>query len=76
MSAPGDKLFHVIVLGGLALIAHESCGGQTSGTDGGTDATEEFPSELPTFIDANAAETGQDAFPSELPTVIDAGSKD
>ena len=76
MDAPGDKLFRVIVLGGLTLIAHESCGGQTTNADGGADAAEEFPSELPTFVDASANETGPDAFPSELPTLIDAGTKD
>jgi len=76
MSAPGEKLFRVIVLGGLALVSHEACGGQTTSSDaGGGDATEEFPSELPVFIEASVEAT-TDAFPSELPTLIDAGSKD
>lgn len=83
MSAPGDKLFRVIVLGGIALVSHEACGGQTTIGDAGGDAAEEFPSELPTFIEAGLEDVHdasiQDAaeeFPSELPTSIDAGSSD
>jgi hypothetical protein len=76
VSAPGDKLFRVIVLGGLALVSHEACGGQTT-TDAGSDATEEFPSELPAYIDVNVQDAASDAveeFPSELPTPVDAGT--
>jgi hypothetical protein len=63
MGAPGDKLFRAIVLGGLALVSHEACGGTTT-SDAGTDATEEFPSELPVFVEASVdvhAEAGPDA---------------
>lgn len=79
MSAPGDKLFRVIVMGGLALVSHEACGGSTT-TDAGSDAAEEFPSELPSPIDANVQDVqdaGSDAveeFPSELPSPTDAGT--
>ena len=79
MSAPGDKLFRVIVMGGLALVSHEACGGSTT-SDAGSDAAEEFPSELPTPVDANfqdVQDAGSDAveeFPSELPSPSDAGS--
>ena len=78
VSAPGDKLFRVIVLGGLALVSHEAaCGGQTTG-DAGSDASEEFPSELPVFVEAGvhdaSTQDAPDAFPSELPTLIDSGS--
>jgi hypothetical protein len=77
VSAPGDKLFRVIVLGGLALVSHEACGGQTS-SDAGSDATEDFPSELPTYVDVGVQDTGTtdapEEFPSELPSQIDSGS--
>lgn len=72
MAAPSNKLFHAIVLGGLALVSHEACGGMTTPSDAGSDAAEEFPSELPVLPDASA----QDAFPSELPTFIEAGKTD
>ena len=77
MSAPRDKLFRVIVLGGLALVSHEACGGQTS-TDAGSDATEDFPSELPAYVDVGVQDTSSndaaEEFPSELPSPIDAGT--
>jgi hypothetical protein len=55
-----DRMFRVIVLGGIALAA---CGGSTQvpAGDGGTpgdapadatDAAEEFPSELPAIVDS------------------------
>ena len=79
MSAPGDKLFRVIVLGGLALVSHEACGGQTTG-DAGSDATEEFPSELPAYLDVGVQDANSndapEEFPSELPSTIDSGSSD
>ena len=64
-------MFHVLVMGGIALLGAEGCGSRTdldtaSGTDAAVDATRgvgdagvdsTFPSELPSFIDA---------FPSEL----------
>ncbi len=82
MSAPGDKLYRVIVLGGLALVSHEACGGTTTTGDAGSDAAEEFPSELPTPTDASfqdvhdASADVAEEFPSELPTQIDSGSSD
>ncbi|HEY1954468.1 MAG TPA: hypothetical protein VGH28_02630 [Polyangiaceae bacterium] len=78
MSPAPDKLFRAIVLGGLALVSHEACGGQTSPGDAGNDAAEEFPSELPVYVDAGvqdvSAKDAPEEFPSELPTPIDAGT--
>jgi hypothetical protein len=66
-----DRMFQVIVVGGIAL-ATNACGGDvsTSADGGGSDTgnTDGFPSELPTTIDS-----GYDGFPSELPGMIDAG---
>lgn len=75
-------MFRVIVLGGLALVAHEACGGTTTDGDAGTDANgpDTFPSELPVFVEAAVIDAGNeaeaDAFPSELPSQIDGGSQD
>jgi hypothetical protein len=53
-----DRMFHVLVLGGIALVGSEGCGGSVAvhseagaqeggGTEGG------FPSELPVQVDAS-----------------------
>jgi len=70
-----DRMFRVLVLGGIALTA---CGGSvttpSSGTDSGT-GQDGFPQEGPAQPDAFPSETAQqvDAFPSEGPAYIDAG---
>ena len=75
----GDKMFRVIVLGGLALVSYEACGGTVTTGDAGSDASngpDSFPSELPTQIDASKivdAAAEADAFPSELPVQGDGG---
>ena len=76
--ATRDRLFHVVVLGGLALVADQACGGATTDIgnqqrDGGTDA-ESFPSELPVFVDSgDGSSSSSSGFPSELPVFVDAG---
>jgi hypothetical protein len=63
-----DRMFHVIVLGGIGLVA---CGGVATGSGDPGDASSEtatdaFPSEGKT--------PGPDAFPSETATVLDAST--
>jgi hypothetical protein len=79
-----DRMFRVLVLGGIALTA---CGGTTvtSSADSGTPAdgfpqegpqqVDAFPTETAQQVDAFPAETAQqvDAFPMEGPAFIDAG---
>jgi hypothetical protein len=68
-------MFHVLVLGGIALVGGaEACGGDTvSIEDGGVkDATGEFPSELPAYVEASVRDAVEE-FPSELPAFVDAG---
>jgi hypothetical protein len=75
-----DRMFHVLVLGGIALVgsAPAACGGDVSSPgDAGSskDATEEFPSELPVFVDAGVRDAVNE-FPSELPVFVDSGIDD
>jgi len=79
-----DRMFRVLVLGGIALTA---CGGATvtSSADSGAPAdgfpqegpqqVDAFPMETAQQVDAFPAETAQqvDAFPMEGPAFIDAG---
>ena len=71
-----DRMFHVLVLGGIALVgAAEACGGDTVTIDDGgvvKDATGEFPSELPAMGEAGVRDATSE-FPSELPVFVDAG---
>src|ERR1700722_8242820 len=67
-------MFHVIVLGGIALVG---CGGTVSlvnGEDGSVDgATDAFPHEGKVISDAFPTDTPPaEGFPSELPAMIDA----
>ena len=70
-----DRMFRVLVLGGVALTA---CGGAvttpSSGDDSGT-TQDGFPTEGPAQVDAFPSETAQqvDAFPSEGPAYVDTG---
>ncbi len=68
-----DRMFQVIVLGGIALATVQvaACGGSVdSPTDAGSDA---FPQEGP----APLTDSGTDAFPQEGPIVlVDSGSID
>lgn len=62
-------MFHVLVLGGIALTA---CGGAVTTSSRGTDSgsgEDAFPQEGPAQVDAFPTETAQqvDAFPSESP---------
>jgi hypothetical protein len=75
-------MFHVLVIGGIALLGPAGCGGQTATSpginvkDAAADTREDvfFPSELPSFVEAGREPL--DAFPSELATIIDAGTAD
>jgi hypothetical protein len=71
-----DRMFHVLVLGGIALVGGaEACGGDTVSIDDGgavKDATGEFPSELPVYVEAGVRDATSE-FPSELPVFVDAG---
>ena len=74
-----DRMFHVIVLGGMGLVA---CGGLATANigapDGSTEAAEDgFPAETKVFSDAfpnegKVADVSTDSFPSELPARTDA----
>jgi len=72
---PNDRMFHVIVLGGIAIVGTApSCGARTTEADSGTmrDAPGDFPSEVPAFFAAGWADDAADAsadttFPFELP---------
>jgi hypothetical protein len=76
-----DRMYQVIVVGGIALVAN-ACGGDvsTSTDGGGSDAAnmDEFPSELPSptdggvLFDGGSSDANVDSFPSELPVSSDA----
>jgi hypothetical protein len=73
-----DRMYRVIVLGGIGLVA---CGGSVTTAPGEpTDASADspvdvsFPFELPAPYDATPPPP--DAFPSELPAMIDASPPD
>jgi hypothetical protein len=77
-----DRMFRVIVAGGIALSTTTpglvaGCGGATSTpiSDAGHDA-DAFPAEGPAQADAFPQETAQelDAFPQEGPVALEAGS--
>lgn len=75
-----DRLFHVIVLGGIGLVGVacgttvESPGQATGGTSGSTDSgVGGFPQEGAIAIVDAGADDAMDAFPSEGPMMIDAG---
>jgi hypothetical protein len=79
---PVDKMFRVIVVGGVALTAATSpaavgCGGATTSPANAHDAGHDagFPMETAPAPDAFPTETAQlyDAFPTEGPAVIDTG---
>jgi hypothetical protein len=76
-----DRMFHVIVLGGIGLLGLEGCGKVASGAPGDADAaTPDTGSAIDGGADAFPSETGApaeeagrfDAFPSETATFIDA----
>ena len=75
-------MFRVIVLGGVALVGAQACGGQESSgpADASTDATSEegtdtyFPGELPVFVDSGTIDTAPETFPGELPVFVDTGT--
>ena len=59
-------MFRVLVVGGLALVGAQACGGSESTSNGDATPSEggadtsidtNFPSELPSFIDTGTAET-------------------
>jgi hypothetical protein len=64
-------MFHVLVLGGIALVAAPpACGGDTSNpSDAGT-RSDGFPTEGPN-VEAGVRDAVQE-FPSELPAFVDA----
>jgi hypothetical protein len=70
-----DRMFHVLVLGGIGLVA-PACGGAISPALPRNDAaTDAFPSEGPAHIDAGSsldAHSSFDAFPSETAERLDA----
>jgi hypothetical protein len=74
-----DRMFRVIVVGGLALVGPTACS-STVGTSDASDVTSDFPSELPVFIDApsptDATDVPDMSFPTELPVFVDAGRDD
>src|SRR4051812_7469668 len=74
-----DRMFRVIVLGGLALVGPTACANAIGPSDGAADVPPDFPSELPVFIDAGAHTDSIDVvpdFPSELPARIDVPGDD
>jgi hypothetical protein len=85
-----DRMFHVLVLGGIALVGGEGCGStgltfpskdaaaDATSADGPSDAKtdEYFPSELPAYVDAGSVTGSEagDAFPFVGPPPSDAGA--
>ena len=68
---PRDRMFNVLVLGGIALVGAGACGGTVSAHADAGSQDSGFPSELPVQVDAAAFDSG---FPSELGGMIgDAG---
>lgn len=61
-------MFRVIVLGGLALVSYEACGGTVTSADAGNDASENqdsFPSELPVQVEASIVDAAKDGDASD-----------
>jgi hypothetical protein len=65
-----DRMFHVIVLGGMGLVA---CGGSLASTpDAPADAAADaFPSEGAAAIDGGSIEPGDALPPSDAPSFVD-----
>jgi hypothetical protein len=65
-----DRMFHVIVLGGMGLVA---CGGSVASNDGVlTDAkADSFPSEGTVTIDGGFIDAGDARPPSDGPSIVD-----
>ncbi len=77
MSGNGDKMFRVIVLGGLALVSYEACGGTVTAGDAGSDGSvnpDSFPSELPVQVEASLPDVAPDVASDAKSDASDAGS--
>jgi len=85
---PRDRMFNVLVLGGIALVGASACGGTVSAHADAGSQDSGFPSELPVQVDAAGIDSGfpselgmmigpdaglDTGFPSELPVVPDTG---
>jgi hypothetical protein len=79
-----DRMFHVIVLGGIGLLGLEGCGKVANAADDDGDAaTSDSGSAIDGGADAFPSETGAyyedaghfDAFPSETATFVDASPR-
>jgi len=65
---PRDRMFNVLVLGGIALVGASACGGTVSAHADAGSQDSGFPSELPVQGDAAAIDSG---FPSEAGGMTD-----